>query len=375
MILGYFSKHAKPQVAPKITPALLLVGHEKTVFIDDIKGLKAEQAYRLDKKADINNLTCGGLYKMHVAKRHLNIATYLGMTEEQTPFLGSKAKKEKGFKQKFSTRYFGKDNVKFIREVSEQAKPIPQKAKRSRFDDRQSYQEVLYIPISSVKNDRTASSTKVYENPLGIYDKATELYISGQHAPSSVTSTDTDSLLTNQPSQLDISLRKKTANYNQRLNEDPSNIDLWLEFVKFQDEITVAEQPYERSKHEIEMAAKGNKANMDIKIAIIEKALVKNPSSLTLRLKQLEMCKDYWEKDKLKTEWKKLVFTHTNNPDVWRQFLNYQQSIFSSFSVSSVIKTHGKCISTLKGVLNGTMQSHQPLPGTLDAMLGKIQVF
>ena len=70
-------------------------------------------------------------------------------------------------------------------------------------------------------------------------------------------------------------------------------------------------------------------------------------------------------------EWKQLTFNHPNNPDVWWHYLLFLQSNLGSFSVSTVVKAHGKCLSTFESIRNGTLKSHGQLPYAEEHMICK----
>lgn len=65
------------------------------------------------------------------------------------------------------------------------------------------------------------------------------------------------------------------------------------------------------------------------------------------------------------------VFLHPNSAPLWREYLLFTQSYFSSFAVSKVNAAYGKCLSTLSAVRDGSMVSHPALPGVEEDMLGK----
>ncbi|CAF91407.1 unnamed protein product, partial [Tetraodon nigroviridis] len=63
------------------------------------------------------------------------------------------------------------------------------------------------------------------------------------------------------------------------------------------------------------------------------------------------------------------VFLHPNSAPLWREYLLFTQSYFSSFAVSKVNAAYGKCLSTLSAVHDGSMVSHPSLPGIEEDML------
>ena len=66
------------------------------------------------------------------------------------------------------------------------------------------------------------------------------------------------------------------------------------------------------------------------------------------------------------------VFLHPNSPSLWREYLLFTQSHFSTFTVSRVNAAYGKCLSTLSAVQDGSMVSHLAIAGTEEEMLGKV---
>ena len=110
---------------------------------------------------------------------------------------------------------------------------------------------------------------------------------------------------------------------------------------------------------------------LEKKLAILERAIESNPSSVDLTLAKLKLCTEFWEATTLLKEWQKLIFLHPNNTALWQKYLLFCQSQFSTFSVSKIQSLYGKCLSTLSAVRDGSIVSHPELPGTEEAMFGK----
>ena len=110
---------------------------------------------------------------------------------------------------------------------------------------------------------------------------------------------------------------------------------------------------------------------MEKKMSIAERALESNPGCVALQLERLRLSRELCEPAALQKEWRKLVFLHPNSAPIWREYLLFTQSHFSTFSVSKVNSAYGKCLSTLAAVQDGSMTSHPALPGTQESMLGK----
>lgn len=129
---------------------------------------------------------------------------------------------------------------------------------------------------------------------------------------------------------------------------------------------------YSVSEGELEMRKKSLKLLLEKKLAILERAIESNLNDVDLKLARLKLCTEFWEPSAVIKEWQKLVFLHPNNPTLWQKYLLFCQSQFSTFAVSKVHSLYGKCLSTLSAVEDGSMVSHPALPGTEEAMLGKM---
>lgn len=110
---------------------------------------------------------------------------------------------------------------------------------------------------------------------------------------------------------------------------------------------------------------------LEKKLAILERAIESNQSSVDLKLAKLKLCTEFWEPSTLLREWQKLIFLHPNNTALWQKYLLFCQSQFSTFSISKIHSLYGKCLSTLSAVKDGSILSHPELPGTEVAMFGK----
>ena len=110
---------------------------------------------------------------------------------------------------------------------------------------------------------------------------------------------------------------------------------------------------------------------LEKKLAILERAIESNQSSVDLKLAKLKLCSEFWEPSALAKEWQKLIFLHPNDTALWQKYLLFCQSQFSTFTVSKIHGLYGKCLSTLSAVKDGSILSHPALPGTEDAMFGK----
>ncbi|KTF78451.1 hypothetical protein cypCar_00010693 [Cyprinus carpio] len=111
------------------------------------------------------------------------------------------------------------------------------------------------------------------------------------------------------------------------------------------------------------------RAVLEKKLSFVERAVESNPANVDLKLEKFGLCKELWERTTLQKGWKKLAFIHPNSAPLWRKYLLFTQSHFSTFSVSKVNSVFRKCLSTFSAVQDGSMVSHPPLPGTQEDLL------
>lgn len=130
---------------------------------------------------------------------------------------------------------------------------------------------------------------------------------------------------------------------------------------------------YALEEGEPEKRKRSQKLVLDRKLAILERAIESNQSSVELQLAKLELCAEFWEPSALLREWQKLIFVHPNKTALWQKYLLFCQSQFSTFTVTKIHGLYGKCLSTLSAVLDGSILSHPALPGTEEAVFGKSQ--
>ena len=332
------------------------------VFIEGVWDVKAETAYRLDRHADANNLAYLALYKMHVARyrRHTGRGA-LGLPPNEVLQLeGTKKKDRKNYNGE--PRYFHEIKGKSS-EKTQVVKVLGEKGQRkSRFDQR-AESNPDFIQVTS---DLGIVNRNVVTNPLGIYDAATERYLEGKpsvkQTAKQITNTDHEQDTTDDFSGGRILSR--TAEYNKHLQEHPNDIDKWLEFVDFQDEAITDDinQPASNPEGATHKKKPSRLVLLEIKSAILEQAVKKNPACVGLKVRQLGLWGDQWEAGRVDQEWEQLVFAHPNDPRVWWERLAFLQTSVSLFSVSRVTKAYAKCLGTLSAIRDGTFKSHPAKP-------------
>ncbi|KAM6075481.1 nuclear exosome regulator NRDE2 isoform 2-T2 [Chlamydotis macqueenii] len=325
---------------------------DRFVWLDDVQTFTAE-TFRIDKKSDSANWAYKSLYRGDIARRG---ESCLGIDAKKQCITWDSPTSKRKHLQRRPERYFTKNNVQMLNTDG-----IPVCSKSSPSDP------TAFIPVSQLETDDPPDTTEV--NPLGIYDPSTTVWLQGKgckdadHEPVNMQQT------TQEPGiNISSSLMTKVEEHNKKVRENPRDINAWMEFVSFQDELMRGPSLY-ASKGEQEVRRKSLKLILEKKLAILERAIESNPSNVDLKLARLKLCAEFWEPPALIKEWQKLIFLHPNNPELWKKYLLFCQSQFTTFTVSKINSLYGKCLTTLSAVRDGSMVSHPLLPGTEEAML------
>ena len=163
---------------------------------------------------------------------------------------------------------------------------------------------------------------------------------------------------------------QKAKELNQSIGQDLKNIDKWLELLDHQDELSVKEFGLKN----VTMSIKGKlqqSALVERKLSIVEAALKKNPASIQLHIKKLQLCRFLWEPAKLKKEWGRISFLFPNSIKMWKEYLLFTQSHLPTFSVISTIKTYERFFEKMRAFHAGTILSHSKPDYLEEHMLGK----
>ncbi|XP_014802520.1 PREDICTED: protein NRDE2 homolog [Calidris pugnax] len=325
------------------------------VWLDDIQASTAE-TFRIDKKPDPANWAYKSLYRGDIARYKRRGESCLGIdAKKQCITWDSSASKRKQLQTR-PERYFTKNNVKLLNTDG-----IPVCNKSSPADS------TAFIPVFQIETDDPSDTTEV--NPLGIYDPSTTEWLQGKGCKDAERDPVNTQRTIQEPGiNANSILMAKVEEHNKKVRENPRDINAWMEFVSFQDELMRGPSPY-AGKGEQEVRRKSLKLILEKKLAILERAIESNPSNVDLKLARLKLCTEFWEPPALIKEWQKLIFLHPNNPELWKKYLLFCQSQFTTFSVSKINSLYGKCLTTLAAVQDGSMVSHPLLPGTEEAML------
>ncbi|XP_038072290.1 nuclear exosome regulator NRDE2-like isoform X2 [Patiria miniata] len=304
------------------------------------------EGFRIDVKSDKNNLCFDSLHFTDTVIYRRVGHSCLGLNRRRQSVIWKEASKAKKYKTESSTlRYFTPNIVDLESENVEEGTVL---ADRSRADIPQERKQrtISYIPID-------ASATNLPRpdfDPLGVYDPSTQAYLGSDPKPSHINTAKPQHQSAPTSNRLSA-FTKTTASYNRHLHDNPQDIPKWLEFIRFQDtaEFDTLVSTSDISGSNAKQSGRKRTAKMiaEKKLAILEKALLKNPDSVPLQLEQLEIGKEFWDMSQQTRQWEKLLKSNPDNIPLWREYLLFKQAYFSAFSVSKVAGLYGRCFRKL----------------------------
>jgi hypothetical protein len=230
------------------------------VFIQDVPDLKTPHAFRLDRKPDPDNFACGEIYRLHIPsyhrqclrKRCLGFPCYCSdvWSVPCDRYYAVKFDKVDGVAER--SAFVGPEKELACRVVSDGRFYIKQFKKKS---------TPSFIPLQLPNPDGSEHGIGHSEANSSSHDSETDV-----RAPSW--------------------FRQKVAEYNRKLTADPNDVGTWLEFAAFQS----AECDEEGSLMKGLAADRAAAVVAELKASVLDRAIQSNPSSVKLKLAQLDAC-------------------------------------------------------------------------------------
>ncbi|XP_011172062.2 nuclear exosome regulator NRDE2 [Solenopsis invicta] len=132
----------------------------------------------------------------------------------------------------------------------------------------------------------------------------------------------------------------KTQEYNERLAENPHNIELWLQYINFQDTLIC----YQRHQFTKDL----QRSTVLKKLSIVEKALEKNADSKELLKLKLRFMTELTPSDELSNQLEILVNKDSGNIVLWQHFIMVTQASLAMCTVPRVLDLYSKCFCVLR---------------------------
>lgn len=144
-------------------------------------------------------------------------------------------------------------------------------------------------------------------------------------------------------------LSQKTANYNQHLSQYPCDVQMWLEYVRFQDLVHQFEKTYRKGS-----IAKAQRVLAERKLAILDKALSHNPKCEVLHRERLSVAVRTFPADELQIFLSHLVDKEKENIIIWQGYIEATQCSMSHCITPVVLNLYTRCLSTLHQLRRAT---------------------
>lgn len=318
-------------------------------FLDEV-GLKPEHAFRQDWAGDRMLLKESTLPK--------KLAAYSKIRSRRT--LGDLSQRN-GSHRKSAPRFFDKAFVKcFLGQSVEDLSQANGRISRETWTQNPSFIRTHFGSMEVKDSSRIKD----------VYDSATLAYTQGQSSQEGEPELDTDTIKLHE-------VQQKTKEFNERLRQEPNNVRLWLDFVEFQN-VSYEDSSFGDGSQKKKKASKNvilkQKALIEKKLAILKAAIDKNPQSIELAVKRLDLSKEILDTSTLDRQWQELIFIFPRNLDLWQHYLRFVCTHFASFSLTKSLKAFRTCFHKLKNLQGHSFTSTiaQERPPDLEAHMLEI---
>ncbi|CAG8734821.1 16798_t:CDS:2, partial [Gigaspora rosea] len=137
-------------------------------------------------------------------------------------------------------------------------------------------------------------------------------------------------------------IRQKIKEFNIQLDQNQNDVNLWLEFIAFQD------KSLQFGKSKKADASITRSSINEVKISIFEKALEANPNDTSLLIAYMKCCEEHWDIPKLLTKWDQVLKENSRNINLWMKYLDFRQTNLVSFTVNQCIQVFEDCLHLLR---------------------------
>lgn len=137
-------------------------------------------------------------------------------------------------------------------------------------------------------------------------------------------------------------MSRQTAFYNQSLGKDPFDVEMWLQYVKYQDKVYEFEKNFKKGS-----IAKGLRVTSERKLAILDKALTHNPNNEQLSREKIIVAQTTYASDEVATYLKSYVEKNPGNIIYWQGYIEATQCSMAHCNAPAVIELYNKCLTKL----------------------------
>ncbi|KAI9207904.1 NRDE-2, necessary for RNA interference-domain-containing protein [Polychytrium aggregatum] len=129
---------------------------------------------------------------------------------------------------------------------------------------------------------------------------------------------------------------KRNQEFSQKLSEDPTNLQIWLDYVRLQDTTSKLSK---RGK-----PAEANRSVVEKKLSILERALKSIPKNEQLLDVYMDCFARIFETTAVLDKWDSILKDLPHSPRLWRRYLEFRQTNYASFTASSCLDMYAEAI-------------------------------
>lgn len=145
--------------------------------------------------------------------------------------------------------------------------------------------------------------------------------------------------------------KRRNLEYDRTLRERPTDVQNWLAFIDFQDEVALAMSGAGSSGGlgAQAMSKSERTSTSEIKLSILERALSieDNKGSEELLLSFLRIVSDLWEAEKVLQRWKATLKDHPRLTGLWIEYVSWRQTNSTNFTIRDVVEVFEECFQVL----------------------------
>ncbi|ENN72623.1 hypothetical protein D910_02209 [Dendroctonus ponderosae] len=137
-------------------------------------------------------------------------------------------------------------------------------------------------------------------------------------------------------------LSRRTAHFNRNLTDNPTDVQMWLKYVEFQDTVYQFEKSYRKGS-----IAKAQRVLAERKISILDKALTNNQGNEQLLRERLRVAVSAFPADELQTQLKTVIEKEKDNIVLWQGYIEATQCSMAHCNSPAVLALYIECLSTM----------------------------
>ncbi|KAM0754939.1 DUF1740-domain-containing protein [Meredithblackwellia eburnea MCA 4105] len=145
-------------------------------------------------------------------------------------------------------------------------------------------------------------------------------------------------------------IKRRNIEIDRQLRQEPENVNLWIEFVDFQDEVILSSSINDGGSNNRKMNKEERASTSEIKLSILNRALgaaPSNSSSEKLLLLFLRTAGQLWDSPTLLAKWRETLAEHPHLTGLWVEYVGWRQTTWAGFGVREVLEVYVECLGVL----------------------------